>query len=83
MSTEPKEVIEAIELYAYCAKIDFDSFNSACSGWWHRPFSSEELDAHPDSERIKATVEAAVRDVIEYACSMASARFADGDGAGE
>jgi hypothetical protein len=83
VSTPPKEVITEIAFTAKYIAIDFDIVAAGRTGWWYRPFSEAELDAHPDCERIRATVRAAIDDIIDQACAEAKAVFAAGDGAGE
>jgi hypothetical protein len=72
MAPAAKEIIKTIKVEAQYAEIAFDRIAGWHSGWWHRPFTEAEIDAHPDGERIRATLEAAVRDTIECACDMAS-----------
>jgi hypothetical protein len=83
MTAPPKEVITEIAFTAKYIAIDFDIVAAERTGWWHRPFSEAELAAHPDGERIRATVRAAIDDVIDQACAEAKAVFTTGDGAGE
>jgi hypothetical protein len=70
MSASAREIAEAIKDGSRYAALDFDSFFAGRSGWWHRPFTQEELDEHPDGERIQATVEAALRDIVDQVCAL-------------
>jgi hypothetical protein len=47
---------------------DLDLDRAAEPSWYHRPFTEEELTAHPDQERIRATIEAAVFAAVRQAC---------------
>lgn len=50
-----KDLLSEVDLYAYDAESVLDRPEGR--GWWHRPFTREEIEVHPDRERIVATLE--------------------------
>jgi hypothetical protein len=66
--TSLSDALGQIKFEALHGEIDLDS--AYRSGWWHRPYTAEELNAHPDKERILATIEAVVRAKINYAFAI-------------
>ncbi|MGH6895756.1 MAG: hypothetical protein ACREJ5_04315 [Geminicoccaceae bacterium] len=63
------DLLAGVRAEALYGATDLES--SARPAWFYRPFSSEELDRHPDRERILATIEAVVRDRLDYAFAIA------------
>jgi hypothetical protein len=59
--------------------VDVDLDRAAGPSWYHRPFSEEDLGAHPDEARIRATIEAAVFVAIRQACVNVECQLLDDD----
>jgi hypothetical protein len=60
---------ELIAALRYQCSLDLDA--AFRSGWFHRPFTTEELNEHPDSPRIWATIEAVVDHLLVEAKALA------------
>jgi hypothetical protein len=59
---ELEATLLSIVRHGIFAEIDIEA--AAVPGWYYRPFSRDEIEAHPDRERIMATIEAVVDDVL-------------------
>jgi hypothetical protein len=38
--------------------------------WFHRPFTRDEIDQHPDRERLLSTLEAVASEAVRQWCAM-------------
>jgi hypothetical protein len=59
------EALKHVEQYVRWADIDLDQAQRP--HWFYRPFMPEEIDAHPERERILATVKAAAEELMKEA----------------
>jgi hypothetical protein len=65
------EILKHLERYAQWAEVDLLEVQR--QEWFHRPFAPEEIDAHPDGERILATAKAFAQELVKEA--LADARI--------
>ena len=61
----PSELLRLVKSEAEQLPLDFDRAYEF--GWFVRPFTADEIDQHPDRERIVATVDALSRWLVAEA----------------
>jgi hypothetical protein len=57
------EALKRVREYVRWADIDLDQAQRP--HWFHKPFTPEAIDAHPERERILATIQAAAEELIK------------------